>query len=79
MSEYHIPVLLRESVDALEIKDGGIYVDATLGGGGHTREILSRMGPSSRLVVFDQDSDAIENAPKDSRLITEYMQESLLR
>ncbi|MGM9775372.1 MAG: 16S rRNA (cytosine(1402)-N(4))-methyltransferase RsmH [Candidatus Coprenecus sp.] len=70
MSEYHIPVLLRESVDALEIKDGGIYVDATLGGGGHTREILSRMGPSSTLVVFDQDSDAIENAPKDSRIIT---------
>ena len=70
MSEYHTPVLLKESVDALEIKDGGIYVDATLGGGGHTREILSRMGPSSRLVVFDQDSDAIENAPKDSRIIT---------
>lgn len=65
---YHIPVLLKESIDALEIKGDGIYVDATLGGGGHSREILSRLGPDGRLIVFDRDSDAIRNAPEDSRV-----------
>lgn len=69
MSEYHTPVLLKESVDALEIKPDGIYVDATFGGGGHSREILSRLGPKGRLIAFDKDTDALANAPKDKRLI----------
>ncbi len=66
---YHIPVLLKESVDALRINPSGVYVDATLGGGGHTREILSRLGPEGRLMVFDRDSDALANAPEDGRII----------
>ncbi|HQN97833.1 MAG TPA: 16S rRNA (cytosine(1402)-N(4))-methyltransferase RsmH [Bacteroidales bacterium] len=65
---YHHPVLLEESVAALEVEKGGIFVDATFGGGGHTSEILRRM-PSGRLIVFDQDSDVIANLPKDERLI----------
>lgn len=69
MSEYHTPVLLKESVDGLDIKPNGIYCDATLGGGGHTREILSRLGSKGRLLVFDRDTDALENAPKDKRII----------
>ena len=69
MSTYHTPVLLDESVSALAIKDGGIYVDVTFGGGGHSREILSRMGKNSRLIAFDRDKDALNNAPKDDRLI----------
>ncbi len=55
---YHVPVLLAESVDALAIKPGGVYVDATFGGGGHSREILSRLGENGRLFAFDQDSEA---------------------
>lgn len=69
MSTYHIPVLLHESVSGLDIKESGVYVDATLGGGGHTREILSHLGPKGRLMVFDRDSDALANAPKDKRVI----------
>lgn len=69
MSTYHTPVLLDESVSALAIKDGGIYVDVTFGGGGHSREILSRMDKNSRLIAFDRDTDALNNAPKDDRLI----------
>ncbi len=69
MSEYHTPVLLKESVDALGIKADGTYVDATFGGGGHSREILSRLGGSGRLIAFDKDPDALANAPSDSRLI----------
>lgn len=69
MSVYHVPVLLKESVDGLDIKPDGVYCDATLGGGGHTREILSRLGPKGRLMVFDQDTDALANAPKDGRVI----------
>lgn len=69
MSTYHIPVLLHESVSGLDIKESGVYVDATLGGGGHTREILSHLGPKGRLMVFDRDSDALANAPKDERVI----------
>ena len=69
MSTYHIPVLLHESVSGLDIKESGVYVDATLGGGGHTREILSHLGPKGRLMVFDRDSDALANAPKDERII----------
>lgn len=70
MSTYHIPVLLDESISGLNILESGIYIDATLGGGGHTKEILSRLGPKGKLIVFDQDSDAILNAPNDPRVIT---------
>ena len=71
MSVYHIPVLLNESVSALNISENpnGIFVDATFGGGGHSREILSRLGPKGKLIAFDRDSDAIANAPDDKRLI----------
>lgn len=58
---YHIPVLLRESVDGLNIKPGGIYVDVTFGGGGHSREILSRISGNGHLYSFDQDADAERN------------------
>lgn len=69
MSAYHTPVLLNESVSALDIKKDGVYVDATFGGGGHSREILSRLGPEGRLIAFDRDEDALANAPADERLI----------
>lgn len=71
MSEYHVPVLLNESVSALNIEENrnGIFVDATFGGGGHSREILARLGEKGKLIAFDRDSDAIANAPKDKRLI----------
>ncbi len=69
MSEYHIPVLLSESIDFLNINPSGTYVDATLGGGGHTREILSRLNNNGKLIVFDRDIDAINNAPNDERII----------
>ncbi len=66
---YHIPVLLKESVDGLNIRPDGVYVDLTFGGGGHSREILSRLGDKGRLVVFDQDEDAYNNRPDDERLL----------
>lgn len=65
---YHIPVMLRESVDILEVNPRGVYIDATLGGGGHSRAILSRLGPEGRLICLDMDPDAIANAPQDSRV-----------
>ena len=68
MSEYHIPVLLDESVSALIDSTSGTYADATFGGGGHSREILSRLSQTGRLIAFDRDSDAIANRPDDSRL-----------
>ena len=68
MSEYHIPVLLHESVDALVTDPAGLYADATFGGGSHSREILSRLGPEGRLFAFDRDADALANAPEDTRL-----------
>lgn len=64
---YHIPVLLNESVDGLNIVPGGTYVDVTFGGGGHSREILSRLGSDGRLFGFDQDEDAARNALDDPR------------
>lgn len=67
---YHIPVMLRESVDILEVNPRGVYIDATLGGGGHSREILSRLGPEGRLICLDMDPDAIANAPDDRRVTT---------
>lgn len=64
---YHIPVLLKESVDGLDIRPGGVYVDVTFGGGGHSREILARLGDGGRLFGFDQDADAEVNVPGDAR------------
>ncbi|QNM84393.1 16S rRNA (cytosine(1402)-N(4))-methyltransferase RsmH [Polaribacter pectinis] len=64
---YHNPVLLQESIDALAIKEDGVYVDVTFGGGGHSREILKRLGPNGRLFAFDQDPDALENEIEDER------------
>jgi 16S rRNA (cytosine1402-N4)-methyltransferase len=69
MSTYHTSVLLKESISALNIQESGIYIDATLGGGGHSKEILSHLGKNGRLMVFDKDSDALNNAPKDKRVI----------
>ena len=66
-STYHIPVLLRESVDGLEIKPDGVYIDVTFGGGGHSREILSRLGKKGHLYSFDQDADAEKNIVDDDR------------
>ncbi len=65
--EYHNPVLLKETVDGLNIKPDGIYVDVTFGGGGHSKEILSRLGPNGKLFAFDQDEDALNNALEDER------------
>ena len=65
--EYHNPVLLHPSVDGLNIKPDGIYVDVTFGGGGHSKEILKRLGPKGRLFAFDQDEDALANALPDER------------
>ncbi len=64
---YHNPVLLKESVDGLNIKPDGIYVDVTFGGGGHSREILARLGEKGKLFAFDQDEDALLNTIKDDR------------
>lgn len=64
---YHVPVLLEESVGGLDIKPGGIYVDVTFGGGGHSREILRHLGPQGRLFGFDQDEDAERNIVDDER------------
>ncbi|RBW56932.1 16S rRNA (cytosine(1402)-N(4))-methyltransferase RsmH [Tenacibaculum sp. E3R01] len=66
---YHSPVLLKESVDALDIKEDGVYVDVTFGGGGHSREILSRLGENGRLFAFDQDPDAHANKIEDDRFV----------
>ena len=64
---YHVPVLLQESVDGLDIRPDGVYVDVTFGGGGHSREILSRLGRNGRLYSFDQDADAEKNIVADDR------------
>ena len=65
--EYHNPVLLKESVDGLNIKPDGVYVDVTFGGGGHSKEILSRLNEAGRLFAFDQDKDAFKNVIDDNR------------
>ena len=64
---YHVPVLLKESVDGLDIQPDGIYVDVTFGGGGHSKEILSRLGKKGHLYSFDQDADAEKNMVDDDR------------
>ena len=66
---YHVPVMLKEAVDALSIVPSGIYVDCTFGGGGHAREILSRLNENGRLYAFDQDPDAKANLTADTRLV----------
>lgn len=66
---YHVPVLLSEAVDALNIKPDGIYVDCTFGGGGHSKEILRKLGNNGRLIAFDQDADAKNNLPADTRIL----------
>ena len=68
MSEYHTPVMLDESITALITNPQGTYADCTFGGGGHTAEILSRLQDGGRVIAFDRDSDALANAPDDSRL-----------
>ena len=66
---YHTPVLLKESVDGLNIIEDGVYVDVTFGGGGHSKEILSRLGQKGRLIAFDQDKDSKMNLINDNRLV----------
>lgn len=67
---YHVPVLLGETVDALDIIPDGIYIDTTFGGGGHSKEILSRLNEEGHLYAFDQDADAEKNVPKDEQRLT---------
>ena len=69
MSDFHVPVLLKESVDKLVIDEDGIYVDVTFGGGGHSREILNRLSAKGQLIVFDQDGEAAANEIDDERLV----------
>lgn len=69
MSEYHVPVLLDDSVSGLNIRPGGVYLDLTFGGGGHSGEILKRMDADGCLLGFDQDEDAMANVPNDDRFI----------
>lgn len=64
---YHIPVLLKESIDGLNVKPDGVYVDVTFGGGGHSRAILEKLGPEGRLFGFDQDEAVASNVPEDDR------------
>ena len=66
---YHVPVLLQEVIDHLQIKPGGVYVDCTFGGGGHSKAILEKLGPQGKLVAFDQDADAKQNMPDDERVL----------
>lgn len=67
MKNYHDPVLLDEAVNGLNISESGIYVDVTYGGGGHSKKILSKLGADGKLIAFDQDEEAMENAIKDER------------
>jgi 16S rRNA (cytosine1402-N4)-methyltransferase len=67
--DYHVPVLLQETLDGLQVKADGIYVDCTFGGGGHSKGILEKLGPKGRLFAFDQDHDAKANVPDDPRII----------
>lgn len=67
--EYHLPVMLNECIEGLNIRPDGTYVDVTFGGGGHSRAIMERLGSEGRLIGFDQDADALENAIDDSRFV----------
>ena len=66
---YHVPALLEESIDGLNIKPSGIYVDVTFGGGGHSKEILKALGPDGKLIAFDRDEESAKNVPDDKRII----------
>lgn len=66
---YHIPVLFNETIEGLDIKEEGIYVDCTFGGGGHSKGILSRLNENGRLIAFDQDADAQKNVQEDDRVL----------
>jgi len=66
---YHTPVLLRETIEGLSIQPGGVYVDCTFGGGGHSKAILEKLGADGKLIAFDQDEDAKRNLPDDKRVV----------
>lgn len=66
---YHIPVLLKEVIEGLDIKAGGVYVDCTFGGGGHSKAILNKLNSNGKLIVFDQDASAKQNVPADERVV----------
>ncbi len=66
---YHVPVLLYETLDALQVKPNGVYVDCTFGGGGHSKAILERLNGNGKLIAFDQDEDAAKNLPEDERVL----------
>jgi len=66
---YHVPVLFKETIEMLNIKPTGVYVDCTFGGGGHSRGILQKLNEHGKLIAFDQDADAAKNLPKDARII----------
>lgn len=66
---YHVPVLLAETLDLLQVQPDGTYVDCTFGGGGHSRGLLDRLGPKGKLIAFDQDADARKNLPEDPRIL----------
>jgi 16S rRNA (cytosine1402-N4)-methyltransferase len=68
-NNYHIPVLLKEAIDGLDIKPGGIYVDCTFGGGGHSLALLQRLNDTGKLIAFDQDANAKVNLPEDKRVL----------
>lgn len=67
--QYHVPVMLNEVIDALQIVSSGVYVDCTFGGGGHSKKILEKLDSQGQLIVFDQDEDARQNVPNDNRVI----------
>src|SRR4051812_21783898 len=69
MSKYHVPVMLNECLEGLNINPDGVYVDVTFGGGGHSNAILNKLSSKGKLIAFDQDEDAKENIPDDKRLI----------
>ena len=69
LSDYHNPVLLKETIESLNINPGGVYVDCTFGGGGHSKAILNLLSEKGRLVAFDQDEDAKKNLPQDERIL----------
>lgn len=68
-ANYHVPVLLNEVIEGMQITPGGVYVDCTFGGGGHSRAILQHLNGNGKLFVFDQDADAKQNAPDDARVV----------
>ena len=69
MDVYHLPVLLEETIEALNIHPSGIYVDVTFGGGGHSRAILEKLNENGRIYVLDQDLEAVQNVSDDERMI----------